>query len=156
MFCWFGFWAWTWHCSSGHAGAASHIEPEGTTTRMYNYVLAGFEEKKKKEKKEDRQQMLAQVPIFKKKLNATIYLKVIARCPLSRKYSITQHMVAKVPFLCSLTLNLMNTWLKWCVTSCHSILRLPVPPFPPVETPMVALPWLPGEPGSFLAHGPSG
>ena len=45
---------------------ASHIEePEGPTTRIYNYALGGFGEKKKKE---DWQQMLAQVPIFKKKL----------------------------------------------------------------------------------------
>ena len=38
---------------------------EGPTTRIYNYVLGGFGEKKKK--KEGWQQMLAQVPIFKKK-----------------------------------------------------------------------------------------
>ena len=39
-------------------------QPEALTTRIYNYVLGGFGEKKKKE---DWQQMLAQVPIFKKK-----------------------------------------------------------------------------------------
>ena len=45
----------------------SHItEPEGRTTRIYNYVLGGFGERKK-EKIKDWQQMLAQVPIFKKK-----------------------------------------------------------------------------------------
>ena len=39
------------HHSSGHAEAASHIaEPEGPTTRIYNYVLGGFGEKKKKKK----------------------------------------------------------------------------------------------------------
>ena len=40
----------------------------GPVTRIYNHVLGGFgEKKKKKEKKEkDWQQMLAQVPIFKK------------------------------------------------------------------------------------------
>ena len=56
----FGFWAQSWHHSSGHAEAASHIaQPEGPTTRIYNYVLGGFGEKKKgKEKeKEDWQQM---------------------------------------------------------------------------------------------------
>ena len=39
---------------------------EGPTTKIYNYVLGGFGEKKQK-KKEDWQQLLAQVPIFKKK-----------------------------------------------------------------------------------------
>ena len=49
----FGYWIWTWHPSSGHAEAASHIaQPEGPTTRIYNYLLGGFEEKKKKGKKE--------------------------------------------------------------------------------------------------------
>ena len=48
--------------------AASHIaQPEAFTTRIYNYVLGGFGEKKKKKKKDDWQEMLAQVPIFKKK-----------------------------------------------------------------------------------------
>ena len=33
----------------GHAEVASHIaQPEGPTTRIYNYVLGAFEEKKKK------------------------------------------------------------------------------------------------------------
>ena len=51
-----------------HAGAASHIaQPEALTTRIYNYVLRGFGEKKKKKRK-DWQQMLAQVPILKKKV----------------------------------------------------------------------------------------
>ena len=36
---------------SSHTEAASHIaEPEGPTTRIYNYVLGGFGEKKEKEK----------------------------------------------------------------------------------------------------------
>ena len=48
-FCWFGSWALTWHCSSGHAEAASHIaQPEALTTRIYNYVPGDFGEKKKK------------------------------------------------------------------------------------------------------------
>ena len=51
-FRWFESWAWTWHCSSGHAEAASHMpQLEGPTTKMYNYVLGGFGEKKKKNKK---------------------------------------------------------------------------------------------------------
>ena len=38
----------TWHCSSGHAGVASHIaQPEALTTIIYSYVLGAFEEKKK-------------------------------------------------------------------------------------------------------------
>ena len=46
-------WAQTLHHSSSHAEAASHIaEPEGPTTRIYNYVLEGFGEKNKKKKKE--------------------------------------------------------------------------------------------------------
>ena len=50
--------------------AASHItQPEALTARIYNYVLGGFGEKKEKRKKEDWQQMLAQMPIFKKKVN---------------------------------------------------------------------------------------
>ena len=47
----FGSWAWTWHCSSGHAEAASHTaQPEGPTTRIYNYVLGSLGEKKEKKK----------------------------------------------------------------------------------------------------------
>ena len=43
-------------------------QPEGPTTKIYNYVLVGLGEKKAEErKKEDWQQLLAQVPIFKKK-----------------------------------------------------------------------------------------
>ena len=42
-FCQFGSWAGTGHCSSGHAEAASDIaQPEGPTTRIYNYVLGGL------------------------------------------------------------------------------------------------------------------
>ena len=65
----FGSWARTWHRSSGHAQAASHMpQLEGPTARIYNYVPGSFGEKKKNEKKKkDWQQMLAQVPIFKKK-----------------------------------------------------------------------------------------
>ena len=50
----------TWHRSSGHAEAASHMpQPEGPTTRIYNYVLGALWGEE-----EDWQQMLAQVPIF--------------------------------------------------------------------------------------------
>ena len=53
--------------ASSHAETASHIaKPEGPTTRIYNYVLGGFGEKRKI-KEQDWQQMLAQVPILKKK-----------------------------------------------------------------------------------------
>ena len=65
-FGWVGSWAWSGHCSSSHAEAVSHVaQLEGPTTRIYNYVLRGFVENKKKRK--DWQQMLAQVPVFKKK-----------------------------------------------------------------------------------------
>ena len=51
---------------------------EGPTTRIYNYVLGAFGEKKKKKKKEDWQQMLAQMPIFKK--NKTL-ISIISSYP---------------------------------------------------------------------------
>ena len=42
----------TWHLSSGHAEAASHIaKPEGPITRICNYVLGGVGEKKGKKKR---------------------------------------------------------------------------------------------------------
>ena len=48
----FASWVRKWHCSSSHAEAVSHIvQPEGHTTRIYNYVLGGFGEKKKKKKR---------------------------------------------------------------------------------------------------------
>ena len=55
--------------SSSHAEAVSHIaQPEGHTTRIYNYVLGGFGQKKKKqEEEEDWQQILVQVPFLKEK-----------------------------------------------------------------------------------------
>ena len=65
-----------WDPQGGHgtarlsscAEAASHMpQLEGFTTKIYNYVLGGFGEKKAEKKKEDWQQLLAQVPIFKKK-----------------------------------------------------------------------------------------
>ena len=66
QFCQFRSWARTWHCLSGHAEAVSCIaQSERPTRRMYNCGLGGFGEKKKK----DWQQMLAQVPNFKKTRN---------------------------------------------------------------------------------------
>ena len=61
----------------------SHIaQPEALTTRMCNYLLGGFGEKKKRERererKEDWQQMLAQVPILKKK-GATALLIILLK-----------------------------------------------------------------------------
>ena len=51
-FRWFGSRARTWHLSSGHAEAVSHMpQLEGHTTRIYNYVRGDFGEKKKEEKK---------------------------------------------------------------------------------------------------------
>ena len=51
-FRWFRSWVGTWHHSSGHAEAASHVpQLEGPTTKIDNYVLGGFGEKKQKEKK---------------------------------------------------------------------------------------------------------
>ena len=40
---------------------------EGPTTKIYNYVLEGLGGEKAGKKKEDWQQLLAQVPVFKKK-----------------------------------------------------------------------------------------
>ena len=42
----------TWHHSSGHAEAVSHMpQVEGPTTKIYNYVLGGFGEKKQGKKR---------------------------------------------------------------------------------------------------------
>ena len=60
-------WAQTWHGSSGHAEAASHIaQPEALKTRIHNYVLWALGRKRRKKKKEDWQQLVL-VPIFKRK-----------------------------------------------------------------------------------------
>ena len=46
-FCWFWSWAPTWHRSSGHVEAVSHMpQLEGPTTGICNQVLGGFGEKK--------------------------------------------------------------------------------------------------------------
>ena len=52
---------------------------EGPTTEIYRYALRGFGEKKQKErKKKDWQQLLAQVPIFKKKNLVPVYYLIIS------------------------------------------------------------------------------
>ena len=67
---------WTWHPSSDHVEVASHIlQLEGPATKTYNYIVGGFGEKKQKEKKKEHwQQLLAQVPIFKRKMDL-IFIK---------------------------------------------------------------------------------
>ena len=46
-FRWLGSWARTWHSSSGHTEAASHVpQLEGPTTKIYNSVLGGLGEEK--------------------------------------------------------------------------------------------------------------
>ena len=42
----------TWHHSSDHAEVASHIaQPEGPTTRIYNYVLGALKRRRRRKKK---------------------------------------------------------------------------------------------------------
>ena len=56
----------TWHRTLGDAEAASSIpQPEALTTTIYNYVLGSWGKKAGEKKEEDRQELLAQVPIFK-------------------------------------------------------------------------------------------
>ena len=51
-----------------HTEVASHVpQLEGPTTKIYNYVLEGFGEEYA-ERKKKWQQLLAQVPIFRKKI----------------------------------------------------------------------------------------
>ena len=81
-FLWFGSWTRTWHRSSGHAEVASHMpQLGGATTKIYTTMYWGGlgrkSRKKKKEKNEDWQQVLAQVPIFKKIENFVLKLKEI-------------------------------------------------------------------------------
>ena len=55
----------TWHRSSGHAEAASHMpQLEGPTTNIYNYEYWGALGRRRRRK--DQQRLLAQAPIFKK------------------------------------------------------------------------------------------
>ena len=69
----FGSWARTWHRSSAHVEAASHIpQLEGPATKIYNYVPGrGLGNKAEEKRKKDWQQLLAQVPIFTKKKKKT-------------------------------------------------------------------------------------
>ena len=47
----FGSWAWTWHCSSSHAEAASHMSQlEGPTTKKYATMYLGALGRKGKNK----------------------------------------------------------------------------------------------------------
>ena len=51
---------------------ACYAQPEGPTTGIYNYVLGALGRRRRKKK--DWQQMLPQVPIFKKKERETLRL----------------------------------------------------------------------------------
>ncbi|XP_070093568.1 protein phosphatase 1M isoform X11 [Equus przewalskii] len=54
-FHWFGYWVPTWHHSSGHAEAASHMpQPEGPTTKNTQLCTRGIWEKKEKKKSEKK------------------------------------------------------------------------------------------------------
>ena len=71
------------HHSSGHIEAASHIpQLEGCATQIYNRVRGQVWGDKAGKKKKDWQQLLAQVPIFKKNKKNKI-------CPLAHIYTIT-------------------------------------------------------------------
>ena len=51
-FHWFGFWARTWHRSSGHVAAASHIaQPEGPQLQYTTMYWRGLGRKSRKKKK---------------------------------------------------------------------------------------------------------
>ena len=51
VFRWFESWAQTWHCSSNHAEAASHIpQLEEPTMKNIQLCTGGFGEKKEKSK----------------------------------------------------------------------------------------------------------
>ena len=72
-----------------HAEVASHVaQPEGSATRIYNYVLGALgrrirrrRRRRRSRRKEDWQEMLAQAPIFKKRrsgLNSLFLLSLWA------------------------------------------------------------------------------
>ena len=74
-------WPRTWHRSSGHAGAASHItELEGPTAGIYNYVLGSFREKKEEKQKTILATDGSSGPIFEKNNKAAIFLLKTSRC----------------------------------------------------------------------------
>ena len=54
--------------------ASNVAQPGGPTARIHNCVLGGLWEKKEKKKKKDWQQMLAQVPIFRKDFFLIIFI----------------------------------------------------------------------------------
>src|SRR3712207_9497103 len=52
VFCWFESWVRTWHCSSNHAEAASHMpQLEGPTTKNIQLCTGGLWGEKGKDKK---------------------------------------------------------------------------------------------------------
>ena len=71
----------TWHRSSGHIEAASHIpQLKGPATKIYNCVQGGFGEIKLGKKKKDWQQLLAQVSILKEKKEE--WQQLLAQAPI--------------------------------------------------------------------------
>ena len=65
VFRWFWSWAQTWHCSSGHAGTASHVpQLEGPTTKNMQLCTRGLWGEKGKNK------------IFKKNPKTPVYFRV--------------------------------------------------------------------------------
>ncbi len=68
VFRWFESWARTWHCSSGHAEAASHLpQPEGSTTEKYTTMYQGAlgrKRKKIKSLKKKPRLVKRQLPLF--------------------------------------------------------------------------------------------
>ena len=74
-FQWFRPWAWTWHHSSGHAEAASHIaQPEALTTRIYNHILQGFGEKIGKKTQQILFALLIQEAFLKKRYISNLWM----------------------------------------------------------------------------------
>ena len=66
-FHWFGSWAPTWHHSSGHVEVVSHMpQLEEPTSKIYT-MYGGIWREKAEKKEEDWQQLLAQVPILRKR-----------------------------------------------------------------------------------------
>ena len=72
----------------------------GPTTKIYNYVLGGFGEKKQETKK-DWQQLLAQVPIFKKKKYLGLYDK-----------NVTYRYLKFYIVACHMTFQSMTDWIQ--------------------------------------------
>ena len=69
-------WASTQHRSSSHAEAVYHIEElEEPATRIYNYVLGGFEEEEGKKRKIGKMLAYGQTPLKKKSLLENFFKK---------------------------------------------------------------------------------